>query len=103
MNSFKTAVYHLTRQIPKGRVSTYKDIANALDTAAYRAVGTALKNNPDIPKTPCHRVIKTNGEIGEYAGVGGKKRKEELLKSEGISTHNGRINLEKYCYSFASK
>jgi methylated-DNA-[protein]-cysteine S-methyltransferase len=101
---FQEAVYTIVRTIPKGKVTTYKAIANQLGTGAYRAVGTALKNNPDIPQTPCHRVINSNGDVGAYAGVGGTKRKAELLKKEGVEIRNGTINLSEYNYSsFSAK
>jgi len=97
---FQEAVYVLTQQIPKGKVVTYKEIVNALGTAAYRGVGTVLKNNPDMPKTPCHRVINTNGDVGAYAGLGGTKRKIYLLRKEGVKITKGKIELAKFEFHF---
>ena len=98
VTKFQEAVYELTRQIPRGKVATYKEIANTLGTAAYRAVGTALRNNPQIPKTPCHRVVNTNGELGGY--VQGLEKKKVLLRREGVKIENEKVNLTKFAYKF---
>jgi methylated-DNA-[protein]-cysteine S-methyltransferase len=91
--SFTEKCYQLVARIPHGKVTTYKLIANALGSNAYRAVGTAMKNNPDAPKVPCHRVIATNGALGGYAY--GAQKKAALLRAEGIVIKNGHIcNLE---------
>ena len=58
---FSEKVYFLTKKVPKGRVTTYKELAKKLKTKAYRAVGQALKCNPYAPKVPCHRVVKSVG------------------------------------------
>ena len=102
MKSFSEKVYQLTKKIPKGRVTSYKEIANTLGTKAYRAVGQALRRNPYAPEVPCHRVVSSNGQIGGFNGkTKGKeiKRKIELLKSEGVSVTNNKVNLEKYLVS----
>ncbi len=79
---FQEQVYALTRKVPKGKVTTYADLAHALGIAGYRSVGTALGKNPDIPATPCHRVVKSNGHVGQYAF--NTPKKIALLRSEGI-------------------
>ena len=77
-------VYGIVAQIPEGKVTTYGDIAKALGHPnASRVVGRILNKNPNPILTPCHRVIKSNGNIGGYAF--GKARKKELLKKEGLS------------------
>ena len=86
---FNERCYDLLRQIPKGRVTTYKLMAEALGTKAYRAVGNAMAKNPDLITVPCHRVVKSDGSIGGYAM--GEKKKIELLESEGIRIENGRV------------
>jgi O-6-methylguanine DNA methyltransferase len=79
--SFKTDVYAVVRQIPRGEVLTYKQVAEAMGRpGASRAVGTALKENND-KTVPCHRVIRSDGKLGGYNGFQGKK--ERLLKEEG--------------------
>lgn len=93
-------VWQLIKKVPKGKVTTYKEIADFLGTKAYRAVGNACNKNP-YKDVPCHRVIKHNGEIGGY--VRGKKKKIELLQSEGVDIKNDRIDLKKYFYKFSKK
>ena len=98
-------VYNIVAQIPEGKVTTYGDIARALGhPRASRLIGRILNKNPNPILTPCHRVIKSNGNIGGYAF--GKARKKELLKKEGLcfvgdSTAEFakyRIPLHKLCY-----
>tara|TARA_B100000686_G_C16256937_1_gene697260 strand:+ start:310 stop:609 length:300 start_codon:yes stop_codon:yes gene_type:complete len=97
--NFNQKCYELLSKIPKGKISTYKQIANILNTKAYRAVGNAMANNPNPIILPCHRVIKSNGYIGGYAL--GVKKKISLLKNEGIVIKkNEIIDFEKHIHSF---
>ena len=89
--NFNEKVYKLCKKIPKGKVSTYKEMANALNTKAYRAVGNALRNNPYAPIVPCHRVVKSNGELGGFEGKLNSKKKLTLLRNEGIKIKDGKI------------
>jgi len=89
--------YRLAKQIPRGKVSTYKAIAHALGTNAYRAVGNAMHNNPFAPSVPCHRVVKSNGNVGGFAN--GTKKKIELLRSEGVDIKDGKIDLVRFLYN----
>ncbi|MBU0628710.1 MAG: MGMT family protein [Nanoarchaeota archaeon] len=98
MLNFNKKVYNLTKKVPKGKVTTYKIIANKLKTAAYRAVGTALKNNKKLVIIPCHRVINSKGSIGSYKGIKNSKEKAKLLRKEGIKINNDKINLKKYLF-----
>ncbi len=86
---FNEKVYKLTKQIPKGKVSTYGMIAKALNTKAYRAVGSALHVNPYSPIVPCHRIVKSSGELGGFAG--GINKKIKMLEIEGIKIKNGKV------------
>jgi methylated-DNA-[protein]-cysteine S-methyltransferase len=90
-------IFKLVLLIPRGRVSTYKEIAKALKIHP-RAVARVLSKNPMPILIPCHRVIKSDGEVGGY-GLG-IERKVELLKKEGIEVRNKRINLSKYLFTF---
>lgn len=101
--TFAEKVYSLCRQIPEGKVTTYREIATALNTKAYQAVGQALKCNPSAPEVPCHRVISSNGTIGGFKGKRhGKeiKQKINLLEKEGVILQNGKIDLEKFLFQF---
>jgi len=90
--------------IPRGKVTTYRLIAKKLDTNAYRAVGNACRHNPYAPRVPCHRVVKSDGTIGGFAGkTSGKtvQRKAKLLKKEGVQVKDGKIvNFEKVLFKF---
>ena len=57
---FNGKCYRLISKIPKGKISTYKEIALALNTKAYRAVGNAMASNPSPITIPCHRIINSN-------------------------------------------
>ena len=97
--TFDQRCYELLLQIPKGKVTTYGEIAHALGTKAYRAVGQALNRNPNLVRVPCHRVVKSNGEVGGYAG--GLSGKIELLRQEGVDvSEDGQVDLSKYLYVF---
>lgn len=80
-------VYTLLTKIPHGKVSTYGDIARAVGhPRASRAIGRILANNPNPISVPCHRVVKSNGEIGGFAF--GQQKKREILEKEGIKFQN---------------
>lgn len=83
MKTFADAVREVVRQIPKGQTATYGTVAAmAGRPGAARAVGTIMKNNYD-PTVPCHRVVRSDGRIGEY-NRGGEAKKRALLKAEGV-------------------
>ena len=97
--TFDQRCYDLLLQIPKGKVTTYREIAHALGSKAYRAVGQAMNRNPKLMKIPCHRVVKSNGEVGGYAQ--GENEKIKLLLEEGINLRKNKIlNLEIYLHQF---
>ena len=99
MKTFNEQCYDLLMQVPKGKVTTYKLIAEALNTKAYRAVGNAMKNNPNVLTVPCHRVVNSNGYVGGY--VNGVEKKIEFLKNEGIDISDNKIiNLHGYLFRF---
>jgi len=83
IESFSQKVMRIVREIPKGSVLTYKEVAEkAGSPRAYRAVGAVMKRNFNS-QIPCHRVIRSDGEVGKY-NRGGSKRKKELLREEGF-------------------
>ena len=96
--SFNEQLYKLLKTVPKGKVTTYKELAKALNSKAYRAVGNAMNKNPYAPKVPCHRVVKTNGEVGGFEG--GTKKKIAMLKKEGVEIKDTKIDLRKFLYRF---
>lgn len=91
MTEFYESVMQITKNIPRGKVATYTDIARALGKPkACRAVGTALRRNSNPIIIPCHRVVKSDGSVGKYSG---KQDKAKLLVSEGVEVIGGKINL----------
>ena len=79
--AFSDRVYSVVRKIPRGKVMTYAEVAKAAgQPRASRAVGYWMSKNYD-PKIPCHRVIRSDGTIGDY-NRGGPSRKAELLLME---------------------
>lgn len=100
-SSFNDKCYALLVQVPAGKVTTYMEIARALNTSACRAVGTAMAKNKHLVTMPCHRVVRSDGSIGQYAL--GADRKTELLIEEGIPVKNGKIvDLRKFVHRFSS-
>jgi AraC family transcriptional regulator of adaptative response/methylated-DNA-[protein]-cysteine methyltransferase len=80
--AFQEAVWRELRKIPAGQTRSYADIAAAVgQPQAVRAVGTANGSNPVAVLVPCHRVIRSDGSLGGYAG--GIERKRKLLEAEG--------------------
>ncbi|HLC66515.1 MAG TPA: MGMT family protein [Candidatus Nanoarchaeia archaeon] len=91
---FCSRVWVACRRIPKGKVSTYREIGKALDSRAYRAIGQALRRNPYAPEVPCHRVVSSDGTIGGFQGCcSGKpiRQKTQLLRQEGVEIKKNRI------------
>jgi O-6-methylguanine DNA methyltransferase len=84
LTPFEQAVLRKTREIPRGEVRPYGWVAREIGhPAAVRAVGTALANNPIPYFIPCHRVVRTDGRIGNYGG-GGPEAKRAILSLEGV-------------------
>ena len=104
MMTFSQKIYSLLKKVPKGKVTTYKELANALNTKAYRAVGQAMKNNPYAPKVACHRVVASNGTLGGFNGEKTGRaieRKKKMLRSEGIEFEKNKIKeFKKVLYKF---
>ncbi len=81
--NFQIKVWKEIAKIPKGKTKSYKEIAIAIGRPnSSRAVANACGKNPYPIEIPCHRVIKSNGEIGGYSGKGGVKVKKILLSKE---------------------
>lgn len=100
--SFSEKCYALLKRVPKGKVTTYKSLGQALNTKAYRAVGNAMKKNKNPNTIPCFKIINSDGSLGGYMGPDPKnlKKKIKLLKAEGVEIKNNKIDLDKYLYKF---
>ena len=94
VTEFQNRVFAVTRRIPRGRVATYKAVAQAAGCMSSRAVGQALKRNPFAPRVPCHRVIASDLTIGGFEGeqAGAAIRKKiAMLAREGVAFENGKL------------
>ncbi len=89
--NFQQKVWALCARVPRGKLTTYADIARALGGQAYRAVGNAMNRNPYAPGVPCHRVVGSDGSLTGFAQ--GLKRKREMLEKEGVRCENDRVDL----------
>jgi methylated-DNA-[protein]-cysteine S-methyltransferase len=96
--TFNQKVWALCARVPAGKVTTYGEIAKALKSKGYRAVGNALNKNPYAPAVPCHRVVGSTGELTGFAS--GIDKKKALLVKEGVElTKSGRVVLrEKFTF-----
>ncbi len=95
----KSRVYDLLKQVPRGKITTYKAIADKLGSKAYRMVGKIVGANQDFDNIACHRVVKNNGEVGGY--VFGTDQKIALLESEGLKIKKNKIvNFNQKLYRF---
>ena len=82
---FQVKVWKYLKTIPKGSTKTYKQVAIGINRPkSARAVANACAKNPYAPKVPCHRVIRSDGSLGGYSGIGDIKVKKKLLKKEGF-------------------
>ena len=123
--SFNEKCYSILRKVPKGKVTTYGEIARALKSKGCRAVGNAMhrnpygflttanstarlrsrnkkeltvNQNPYAPKVPCHRVVGSDGKMIGFAS--GIDEKIKMLKREGVEVVNNKVDLTKYLYKF---
>ena len=96
----------MLKKVPKGKVTTYKALAEGAGTKAYRAVGQAMRCNPYAPKVPCHRVVSSDGSIGGFMGTKKSNSKEikkkiRMLDIEGVKIKNNMVvDFEEILFGF---
>jgi methylated-DNA-[protein]-cysteine S-methyltransferase len=97
VSEFQWRVLMADRTIPRGRVCSYSQLAAIIGKPkAARAVGSALACNPFPIVIPCHRAVRSNGDLGGFGG--GLPMKRELLEMEGVAfDHRGRVPPEFFC------
>lgn len=104
MTPLKEKTYRLLKKVPKGRVTTYKALAHAMHTRAYRAIGQFMRTNPYAPTVPCHRVVASDGTIGGFRGhTSGKEITDKIamLRREGVKISGNKIaDFQKILYTF---
>jgi methylated-DNA-[protein]-cysteine S-methyltransferase len=110
LSPYQQAILRILAEVPKGKVVTYGDLAKELarrnpkySPDANQAVGTTMRSNPCGPQIPCHRVIKSDGSIGNFRGgaEGAVKEKIKMLREEGVIVINGKINLREFRHHFS--
>ena len=90
-------IYEAVKQIPKGHVATYQQVAKmAGNKKMSRAVGNALHKNPDPVNIPCFRVVNAKGELAGAFAFGGEEVQAKLLREDGVEVIDGKVDLEKF-------
>lgn len=96
---FEEKVFKKLLEVPPGKVTTYGELAKAVGLRnGQRVIGRIMNKNPYPVIVPCHRVIKSDGQIGGYAW--GEKIKTRMLSKEGIKIKNGKIVDKKIIFRF---
>lgn len=97
MTTFQ-AVFEAVKKIPKGKVTTYGEIARYIGIRNSRVIGYALHSNKDSANIPCHRVVTKKGEMAKGYAFGGPNIQKKILINEGIKFNQDNINLDKYFF-----
>ena len=93
---FFARVYALVREIPRGRVATYGQVAALLGVPrGARAVGWALRALPEAARVPWHRVVGASGRVSPRGGPG-PARQRRRLRAEGVRFREGRVDLDRH-------
>ena len=88
----------LLRKLPRGKVTTYKILAEKCRTSP-RAIGRIMRHNKEPEKYPCYKVIKSSGEVSYYSR--GVRKKLLLLRRDGVKINKGKIDLNRYGHMFS--
>lgn len=95
-NSYQK-IYDVVKQIPKGKVATYGQVAALAGNRRWaRVVGYALHVNPNPEKIPCYRVVNREGRLSDAFAFGGVNRQKLLLEAEGITVVENHVDLRRY-------
>jgi methylated-DNA-[protein]-cysteine S-methyltransferase len=100
LNDLDRRVYKKLLRVPKGKVTTYGELAKAVGLKnGQRAIGQIMNKNPFPVIIPCHRVVKSDGKVGGY--FYGQNVKTKMLSEEGILIQNGKVQCwEKSVFKF---
>ncbi len=90
-------IYDVVRQIPRGTVASYGQVAALAGNKRWaRVVGYALHMNPDPENIPCYRVVTKDGRVSEAFAFGGENRQIALLEADGVRFEDGHVIMEEY-------
>ncbi|MDP4030947.1 MAG: MGMT family protein [Patescibacteria group bacterium] len=93
---FFEQVYQVVKQVPKGKVVTYGQVARALGSRDARKVGWALHTNQEGSGVPCHRVVNSQGRLAPNFAFDGPQEQRRRLVAEGVSfIDNNLVDLDK--------
>ncbi|MCA9369392.1 MAG: MGMT family protein [Pseudomonadales bacterium] len=95
LKKFAPDVFEYLTTIPKGKVTTYGQIARDLFLSTPRLVGKILHQNPDSSQFPCHRVVFSDGRLAPGYAFGGAKVQEQKLRAEGVIFKKNKVDLSK--------
>ena len=95
--NFNQRVYEIVKQIPKGKVATYWQVARAIGAPrSARQVGWALHSNPAFGEIPCHRVVFKDGSLTNGFAFGGRDVQRQLLENDGVEvSEDYKVDLNK--------
>lgn len=95
----KEKVYRYLITIPKGKVTTYGQIAKYLGNKNLaRVIGNILHKNPDGDKYPCYKVVNKNGKLAKHYAFGGLETQRKRLENDGIKVVDNKVDLLKYMF-----
>ena len=101
MDNIYESIYTIVTQIPKGKVTTYGEIALVLGNIKLaRVVGYALHKNPYFGKVPCHRVVNRFGKLAQNFAFGSIDAQKAMLMAESVEVKDNKVDLTKYLYKF---
>lgn len=95
-----TRIYDIVKQIPRGKVATYGQIAALAGNPRWaRVVGYALHVNPDPDSIPCYRVVNREGAVSRAFAFGGENMQVQLLEADGIAVKDGKVDLSLHLWN----
>lgn len=97
LDSYANGVYEFLLTIPKGKVVTYKQVAEYLGNPKLaRVVGNILHRNPDGDHIPCYKVVNSQGQLSGRFAFGGINEQQRRLEADGIEVIDSKVDLRKY-------
>lgn len=96
-------VFEIIKQIPVGKVATYKQIAQMAGLKNPRHVGKILHQNPSPDLYPCHRVVRSDGSVADGYAFGERFAQIALLRAEGVVFLGGKTDIKHFKWNNTEK